>query len=224
MRYKQVKKLLSKLSDSGLKSLLFLLNKKQLVSLEKINEELHISITSHGKRALETQFPAFSPRFYKWQGQWSVVVFLRPPKGDKNFRFLRKKLLSLHFLGLTRGVFLYPGEVPEQVLKLCDQLYRDSILILNIQDWIFGDELQVIGLKSGLLDAKDSYSSISKEISRLIEKNEQKKGLIKSSEEEIVSVFHRLYQVLDGDCGVGNYYFPQEDGFLTLLKKLQGTV
>lgn len=222
--YDEAKRVLSKLSDSGLKSLLFLLNKKQLVSLEKINDETHMSITSHGKRALESQFPAFSPRFVQWQGDWSVMMFLTPPKGDKNYRFLRQKLLSFHFIGITRGVFVYPGDVPEEVIKLCDQLYRDSVVVLKNKEWVFGDDLKTIGMKSGLLDTKDAYSSISREISGLIEKNNSQKGLMKASEHEILSIYDRLYRTLEADCGLVGWYFPQETGFFSLLKSLQNLI
>jgi len=222
VEYAEIKTLLSGLSDSGIKSLLFLLKKNQLISLERFNEKLHASLTSHGKRSLESEFPAFSERLSMWRGEWSVIIFLKPPVGDKNFRFLRKKLLSLHFLPLSRGVFLYPGDIPENVTSLCDQLYREAALVLKTKEWVFGDELETIGLKSGISDTRESYSSISKEIDELIVKIDTTKGLMEGDREQILSVFYRLYLIMTEDMGIGAHYFPQEEGFFSLLLKLQG--
>lgn len=216
-----VKKLLSNLSDAGLKSLLFLLDKKQVILTEKIKDEQHVCITSNGKRMLEAQFPSILGLNEEWNGNWTQIVFLKPPNSDKNFRYLRKKLLSLNYIAISRGVFMHAGKLSQQLIELCDQLYKNSVLILSINKWEFGDELSIMGFKSVLSDVKDSYSSISREVDQLIDKINTQKGLTDSIQVEIYSVFNRYYKILTSDLGLINYYFPQEEKSLDLLNRIK---
>jgi len=152
------------LSKAGLKSLLYLLKGKQLIVGKKLGGRQLVSCTSHGMSALEEEIPVFSKERRQWSGKWSIIVFLKAPKGDNNFRYLRKSLVSVHTIGLTRGVFLYPGELPGHIYKLVNQLYRSSVVVFDSRSWEFGDEHLIIGSKTTVNDLIEVYSSISREI------------------------------------------------------------
>lgn len=222
--FREVEMLFPQLSQSGLRSLVFLLKKKSLVSLDERADGQYLCLTSHGKRALEVLFPAFSQERKEWGGEWSVLLFVEAPPSDNNFRYLRKQLLSNHWVTVKRGCYFYPGKIPERLLQLLDQLYRQSVLVFLAKDWSFGDETQIIGLKDSLKDILDSYSSISREIHQLIEKIDGKKELTYAYKDEITSLLYRLYQTFEFDIGITRYYFPQEREGRSLLFDLQNAV
>lgn len=185
--------LLPTMTNAGLQSSLLFLQEKKKIILERINSTQAVSITSHGIKSLEKAIPAFSQQRRQWSGEWWAIIFLQAPKHDKNFRFLRRVLLAEHSLPLTRGIFLFPGAITEKLSYELRNSYEGCVMVANFKNWTFGDDREVIGSILGLSDLANSYSSISKEISSLLEKESSIKRASNQSKMAICSVFDRLY-------------------------------
>jgi len=212
---------LPSLTPTGLQSSLLFLQDKKKVILERINGVSAISITSHGKRSLERVIPAFSPLRRQWKGDWLAVTFLQAPKHDKNFRFLRRVLLAEHALPLTRGVFLFPGNLTEKVSYELRNSYEGHVMVAAFRNWTFGDDREIIGSILGMSDLANSYSSISNEIASLLEKETSIKRSTNQSKIEICSVFDRLHSALKNDFGILHEYYPHISSGVDLVFSLQ---
>ena len=212
---------LPNMTASGLQSSLFFLQKKKKVVLEKIDSVQAVSITSHGMRSLEKAIPAFSQQRRQWRGEWWAIVFLQAPKHDKNFRFLRRVLLAEHSLPLTRGVFLFPGQLSEKLSYELRNSYEGDVMVAPFKNWTFGDDKEIIGSILGMSDLANSYSSVSKEIARLLENETDIKGLSDQSKMAISSVYDRLYTSLKNDFGILHEYYPHVTPGVDLVFSLQ---
>lgn len=221
VEYSYLEWLLPALSPAGLRSLLFLLEKKELIISDRINGDEMISITSFGLKSLTDHFPVFLTERINWTGDWSLITFLAHPKTDRNFRYLRRLLLDKKSFNLSRGVFLYPGNLPGSISDLLYKMYRSSVVVIKFREWQFGDDRKVMGQKVGMRDSIDGYSSISSEISRLIEQKKENEVLNHQQKSDILSVFDRLYRQLNDDFGLIHYYFPQVVGGIKLLDELK---
>ena len=218
--YQQLELVLPEMTPGGRRSLVHYLTQKLLIRTERINDQTNISLTSHGVAALVAQFPAFNQARQQWQGEWSVLIFQRGPKGDPHFRYLRQLLLDNHAFSLSRGVYLYPGALPSQVTNVCQEMYVGSVTVVAASNWLFGDERSLVNEQYLLLDLVEIYSGISKEINQLLELKNNQKRLTKKARLQIYSVFDRLFNVLAQDPGFLNYYYPDTSSAAVLLTQL----
>lgn len=219
--YNQLKLLLPNLTPGGRRSLVHYLKQKHLLRSERLGVESQLSLTPHGRDAIEKLFPALSARRMRWQGEWSVLIFINGPKGDPNFRYLRQLLLEHHALSLRRGVYLCPGEFPSQIMNELKQLYVGAVQVLTIDQWRFGDEQSLVEQHYKLSDVIEISSGISKEIEELLKRKKEQKGLTNKTKQQIFSVFDRLFDLLCQDPGLTHYYYPENDSSYQLLQKLQ---
>lgn len=218
--YQQLKYVLPEMSPGGRRSLIHFLTKKLLVRTQRFNNHTTITITSHGVDALVSQFPVFSKEMQSWQGEWSMLIFLKGPKGDPHFRYLRQLLLDQHAFSLSRGVYLYPGELPSQVSNLCREMYVGAVSVVKVNEWTFGDERGAVDEHYMLSDIAEILSGISSEINQLLEVKKEQKRLAKKLSLQIYSVFDRLFNVLSTDPGFLHYYYPQLPTTIKLLDQL----
>lgn len=210
------------LTSAGLASLLYLLEKRQLVESYQLSGTTLYRLTHYGNRLVESQIPALSTDRHQWNGQWTVVVGIKAPKSDQNFRYLREQLVSMQLISLTRGVFLYPGEkLPTNLQHTIETLYPHAVAVLSATQWQWGDVMAIIGHKIDITSLVGSYSGISSEVNRLIATNKTKKEIDHQSKIEIVSLFDRLYANLQIDFGLGKHFFPQEKFGRELLADIQ---
>ncbi len=222
--YSQLEWLLSDLTQSGRRSLVRLLEKKQLIFTDTITDQWRVSISTHGMNELEAQFPVLKRGDDDSVRLWTVVVFMDAPQQDPRFRYLRSQLVKHHLFSLKRGLYLYPGDLPRDVVSTLEEVYRSSVVVLKVDEWSFGDEQIVIGQKTELGDRLDVYSGISKEIERLLLKIDENKSLSNKQKERIASIFDRLYQSLGTDLGLTSRYYPQANSGMDLLNQLKSLV
>jgi len=221
LNFTKLRFLLPELSLSGFKSLLFYLEKNQYLLKHLINDEQLYSLTNYGKEQLEQQFPALSIARRNWQGNWTMIVFLEAIKTDQNFRYLRNFLLKNGCFALNRGIFLFPGQLNDLVLAELNGRYRQGVMVYQLGDCIVGDEQIVIGQKIALSDSLRVYSGISKELEGLIEIISFTKKLKDQSKLDFYSIYDRFVAYLAEDSGLIHHYYPQVEGPLTILSKLQ---
>ena len=209
--------LLSELKKSGFRSLISLLKSQQLI----VVQAGRVRLTTYGRDLLESQFPTFGERLDTWEGEWSVIVFLVSPRGDLRFRYLRKFLLGERCAQLSRGVYLYPGEVPSEVSKLLLKLYVGSVVVIKTKDWAFGDEKSIVNELFLLSDIKNAYSGIGDEAGQLLRRKNQGKGSSDQYKKVVYLVFDRLLEMLSLDLGLVHFYYLEEKGGKFLLSRLQ---
>ena len=93
--------------------------------------------------AIDISIPAFSPQRREWQGDWQGIFFLQAPKQDKNFRFLRRLLIGAFAVPISRGIFFYPGNLPEKITFELNSSYVGAVTVVQFKKWSFGDERQL---------------------------------------------------------------------------------
>jgi hypothetical protein len=214
--------LLPELSPSGQRSLVALLLKENLlekVPFELISDSLDwhtktkfsqvLRATEYAKVALRAQFSSF--RFFEepWQGQWSIISFLDSPKSDPQFRYLRTRLLAHNAGQLRAGTYLYPGELPAELLHQLTQLYVGSVVVWQTKNWRFGDERHIVGSLFGLQDTAQSFSSISSQLSGLLTNSNNKKSLTVKQKIHLFAVFNRWVATMEDCAGIYSWYYPQ---------------
>jgi hypothetical protein len=209
------------LTEGGLQSVLKFLEEHKRLVIERLDGQQLVSITSHGMRALEERIPAFSPQRRDWQGGWQAVIFLHAPKSDPNFRFLRRLLLGSFALPVSRGVFLYPGQLLEKIIFELNSSYEGSVMSTEFKKWTFGDEREIIGSILNFADQANSYSSISSEIDSLLTLDQPLIEFTDQAKLRFSSVFSRLFAVLKNDFGIQQAYLPQVKDGIMLLFELQ---
>lgn len=208
------------LTAGGVQSVLGYLQQRRRVVLERVSGVPAVSITTHGMRALEAKIPALAPSRRAWKGQWQAVFFLTAPSGDKNFRFLRRLLVEHFAVAVSRGVYLYPGGLPERLSFELRQGYEGAVMVTELADWTYGDEKEILGRILHWGDLMNAYSSISREVDRLLRIDSTIKGLNYQQKLQFSSVFSRLFNVMRGDFGLQKHYFPQGENGVDLLFSL----
>ncbi len=221
LSFSQLEQLLPELSVTGLHSSLFLLDKKDLLRIDKTKSEWRYSLSSHGQSYLEDLFPALTNINEEWRGEWSIMVFLSAPSTDKNFRYLRSFLTQNRAISLTRAVYLYPGLMTEKIKMELQKSYKNAVLVLKVKEWLFGDDFKIIGSKAGLTDLLELYSSISKELDRLISIKLNKKEFTQQEKNNFFSALNRFLGILENNIALLTFYFPEVEEPKKLLAKLQ---
>lgn len=224
LNLKQLRFLVPDLTQAGFQSLLFYLEKRGYLFKQIVNEEATYSLTNYGQEQLERQFPALSITKSNWRGQWTMILFLEAIRTDQNFRYLRSLLLKNNCLALNRGVFLYPGQLSQIVLAELKGRYRQAVMVYQLGECLVGDEQITIGQKIALSDSLKVYSGISKEVKQLIEIIGTIKKLNNQQKLDFYSIYNRFVAFLAEDSGIVQHYFPQVEGPLELLSKLQKIV
>jgi len=217
----QLRTVLPDLTDAGFKSLLFLLEKKQLLKVNKLEDDFSYALSSYAESLLEEKFPALLSKNDASLDGWSVILFLESPKTDKNFRYLRNFLTKNKAIALTRGVFLYPGSLAVNIKKELENSYRNAVAVMSLDKWLIGDEYTIIGQRAGLEDLFNLYSGISNQLDSLIIILNEKKDAKNQPKETLNSVFERFLEAVSVDSSLLQRYFPQLESAKNILKKIQ---
>lgn len=215
---------LSDLTEGGKRSLLHLLKKSGLINSERVLGSTSVGITQHGIKALEDQFPALSPKWDMWQGSWDCLVFVKAPKSDSQFRYLRSLLVAEGAISISRGVYASPISFSEKVTRECEQMYRESILMFSVGSWKIASLRSLIIDKYGLLDTVESYSGIINDVTRLLTVVDAKKRLTDRYKTELNLVYDRLTDILTEDPGFCRHYFNEVPNAKEILYKLNSII
>lgn len=217
---KTLREIFSNLSDGGFRSWLFQLEKQQLIYIDRVPERAYASLTSKGERLVRDLFPALDPQWEAWHGEWQLLLFLQAPSGDKQFRYLRQMVLQERGMPLARGAYLIPGAITRRLHLELQLKYADSVALCVVKDWVFGLEKPVILSYYDVTERASLYSSVSKEIDRLLTQNDTQKGLIKKHKELLYSELDRLFELVQDDPGFTHYYSPEVTSARAVLSKI----
>lgn len=216
----QLKNILPDLSDPGRRSLLSYLINQGLVSSERRGTQAWFRLTHDGERQLEEIFPCFQTSMRQWSGDLVLLVFLEPPKGDQEFRYLRNFLVNHWSTAISRGIYLWPQAMFDQYQRQLEPMYRKSWLVIKNGEWLVGDRRSFLQQHFAIDDLVTSYSGISKEIVQLLKLKKTVSSFSDQQKMTLYSVFHRLYSLIQKDSGLHFYYFPQVADPLKLLNQL----
>ncbi len=224
--------ILPELKKSGYRSLLNLLKNQRYIfteaaqkSFDSTQEQgLMIGLTSHGRNALEAQFPVLKSLNQPFIGDWNLITFIEAPSNDKQFRYLRQYLLNAHCGQLARGAYLYPGSLSIEVINTLNKLYIGKVLVTGLKSWNFGDERLTIDAVFHLSDLRSGYSGISKEVHSVLRKFNSQKSIENRDKTSIHMVFDRLVELLSQDLGLLLYYSPDVKSGPDLLFQLQDLI
>lgn len=211
--------LVPSLTLSGRRSLLTQLKQKKYITIDSVDQTKELFLTTHGAAALTAHFPALSASLDNWQGEWAILVFQQSPKSDPQFRYLRQLLLEARAGQLSRGVYLYPKALPDQIEHQLS-FYIGSVVVLSVAGWQLGDERSVIVPLFQLSDVISGLSGISREVDSLLSSRIDKKRTIIQQREVFHAVYDRLLSVLQFDLGLHKRYFSQVITVKELVLKL----
>ncbi len=216
----QINQILPELSASGRRSLLSYLVTQKIISSERRGMETWFRSTRDGERLLEEAFPCFQSAMRRWDGTLVLVVFLDPPKGDGEFRYLRNFLVTHWAIAISRGIYAWPMSLFEQYQRQLESIYRSSVLVITNGNWLIGDQRSFLQHRFAINELVISYSGISKEINQLLKLKKSISSFSDQQKLNLYSVFHRLYSLIQKDSGLHYHYFPQVVDPVKLLTQL----
>ncbi len=225
--YEQLSLLFPDYTAGGRRSLIHYLQEQHLLKTDRHGQKTGFSLTTHGREAVESLFPALSERYRETINSglnWYAIIFLQAPKGDQHFRYLRRQLVDNHSLALSRGVYLYPGPLPGWLQADLHNRYIGAVQVLTVKKWQFGDEQATVDSYYKLSDLVEILSGLSSEIEKLLMIKSEQNSLTNKNKQQLFSVFDRLFEVIKDDPGFSDYYFPQTPSSFSLLKRLQGII
>ncbi len=216
----QLKLCVPDMTDGGYRSLLLFLQRKKYLVKENVGGSLYYSLGKLGREVLRAKFPALNETWQHWNGEWSAMAFIKAPKSDPQFRYLRQLLLGDHVLPLARGVYLAAGGFSPQVINICNTLYQDSLIIFSVGEWEFGLDRPIIVEYYDLASIASVYSSIGTSIDQLLNIFNNSKNRTDQQKLLITTTIDRLWSGLKEDPGFTTYYFPGLLDIASLLKKI----
>lgn len=225
----QLELLVTDLSTSGMRSLLYRLRQLGCISTLDLESGVHYYLTQKGAEALIRRIPALRLRDHEWSGVWHQIVFLNAPTVDPAFRNIRNFLQSRNAILITRGVYLIPDFISEdlqQQFKLNDahSEYGGSVFLTVVGGWGNDVTIRTLITLNGLEDLHVTYSSISKDIDDLLSIISVKQRLTDRSKLEIAMVFARFWEVLGEDGGVSGSLQMHSITPHSLLQRVQNLV
>jgi len=212
------------LKSSSFRSLLYLAKARGWLDLQTVAGERVIIGNRQALTVLEPHFPALLGVWDNWEGQWLSLVFNRPPKTDKQFRFLRNWCQAHHCLQLSRGVYLAPDVYLTNYLSELKPIYDHSIYILSSREWQNDNVDQVAREKYQVVELSNQYSGISNQINGLLKIIDLQKKLDDQHIEQLPALFERLFVAITADLGVIRYYFPHLESVWSLIGGWQSLV
>ncbi|MFZ1721175.1 MAG: hypothetical protein WAU07_01595 [Microgenomates group bacterium] len=221
LRQGQIHMFLPELSVAGLRSALYRLIDKGLVSNLNLEEGQEYYLTRNGTELVRNSFPALNLVTESWQGKWLQIVFISGPAHDSDFRNLRSILSQRGAQQVTRGVYLLPDIGLDGLLKICLEKYQESIQIQRIEEWLIGGDKRWVIELFDLESLASAYSGISKEIDRLLARAKRLERLTEREKKQFSMVFNRFWEVLGVDCGIADSFIVASPHPISLLSKLQ---
>ncbi len=213
---------------AGRRSLIYYLAKENQIWLERHLGKLRVGLTAQGTRQLQRQFPALSGSD-RSMPIWQLLLLKDAPKNDPHFRTLGGLCLKYRALRLARGIYAYPGELPSALEMHVRSLYSDvNLARCTVGEWLVGLDRPQIVAYYDIEHLAAIYSSISREIDRLLMQYSSDNEFIYPTIINIYSVIDRLETALIADYGLVSSYFPETprcadlvDSIGTILKRIE---
>ncbi len=113
------------------------LQRRGVVKVEQIGDELVVKITDQGKKEiLKYKWADFKPKSGKWDGLWRMVFFDIAEKQRKSRDELRDFLKMLGMQQMQESVFVCPHDISGEVKYLREILGVPHAVKLAVLKWI----------------------------------------------------------------------------------------
>lgn len=211
---------LTTLTTSGFRSVVHSLEQRELLTVTRLDTS-YLQLTPAAIDLVQARFPAVSAKWQHWDGSWSMVLFLRSSKADRQFRRLRSLLVASDFQQVSRGAYIFPGELPVKIESELKSLYADAVVVCSVNQWRFGHNPQQFYLQNNAEAVFAAYSSISKRLSDLLIQKNIKKSLTDSQKGQLFSDFDIFWETIATDLGFFQYFFPNKIGAEQVLTQFQ---
>lgn len=227
LTYDHLRLFLPRLTSSGLRSLVTVMRQQGYLEVERVLDQTYVRATPLGKQAVEREYVLLAAGSSAGNAGgngavgWATLVFLDAPPGDKQFRYLRSLLVKYRAISLTRGVYIYPFQFPPALVEECMARYAQSVVLGQLTNWVIGDDRGIAISHFQILDLVQTYSGISKEMQRLIDRKKLFRALNDQEKQQLYSLFDRMHASFQEDYGLIPIYFPQLIGGPELLAQLQ---
>lgn len=205
------------LSAEGKRSLVVQALKMELIWQENRSEGQFLGITQKGRGTITGIFPAL--QLVK-PLNWSLLIFGKAKSSDPGFKSLSQLLRKEKWMAISRGVFLYPFSLTEQMNQVISSLYTSNVFVINNPQWSYGLDRSKIVQYYQLEQINNIYSGISKEIDSLLTKIEERKALSQRDIFSISNCIERCESVLHDDSGLLSAYFQRSINSQDCLKKI----
>ncbi len=222
--YSHIAYLVPNLSYEGRRSLLNILRLKKYINVEKFGNKKYISLTSFGQDYVEKNFLFLNKQRQKWRGKWLMIIMISSNGNKSIFKGLRTSLMRIGCISLERGIYMYPGDFDYALENIVKKKFKSSIIILSLENWVFGDERLFIINKFNLINLLNDYSEISKEIDKLLIKTKNKEKLNDRHLKRIFALYSQLFSLFGDDLGFLSYYFSDNYDGLKMLKLVQSLI
>lgn len=208
------------LSGGGARSLLHVLKKKQVIASAMQEGKPGIVLTTYGQAMLQKKFPFLvaqevhqEPLTRSYHG----IIMIRPSEADPHFRQLKKVMARYRVMNLQRGVYILQGEVPQELVTLCQEKYFLSILFFELGKWHIPNAELYFSTLYNYSDVDKALSGIGKELDTLIVKKNQISALNHQQKLLLFSVFDQIFLQLWENAGL---FFTQPALFAQVVKLL----
>lgn len=153
--------------------------------------------------------------------RWLLVVCLRSPEFDPQFKRLGAFLLGLSGCRISRGIYLVPDWYKHQIQDRIGLKYRSSVVIFDSGEWLVGDQSQLLSQWYAVADRVSIYSGISSEISSLLDDSQVSMSWSDQQKSHFVSVFDRWWELVSREDGLGPHLDSRVPNLVHLLSSLQ---
>jgi len=125
-----------------------------------------------------------------------ILVFLKSPSSDPHFRQLKQIMTKYPFTQAQRGVYLIQGDVPAEILLLCQEKYFPHVIFASIEKWHLDNRDIISTAPKSYSDISSSLSGISKLLTSLTKEIKRKTAANHQDKSEIFSVFQQLFLLM----------------------------
>ena len=117
------------------------LERRNIISLEEINNEVHVILEEKGKQKVAqyslAKIMEYKRRQKKWNGKW-YMVFFDIPESQRNKRdYLRKFLRNVGFYQFQKSVYIFPFECEQEI-----EYIRNIVESAKYTKYIIADKIE----------------------------------------------------------------------------------
>ena len=200
--YSMLAQLFPDLTAGGLRSLVHLLKQKDLLMVIRKEGRTVVSISPYGRILLEKRLPFLALAVVQADDPISLAASTLPyhclilrdsVPSDPQFRQLKKVLALYHFLKVQPRVYFLQGELPQELLRLCEEKYFAAVWLFAITDWHLPNNYLFFSKENSYSDVTAILSGISSNVVKLIEKKDGHSDLKHQQKKALFSVFDQIF-------------------------------
>lgn len=176
------------------------------------NQRPFFRLTGLGRQQLLGFFPIALGQKRVWDRRWRLVIInhQRPPS-QSQWRQALKKIKSLGFQQLTRGVYLTPLPV-SQILQdfFLERNLLGKLFFIESRRFLAGDDQKLAKNVWKWEEIEKNYQSLIRESRRVLKKLKIDKELEDEAKKEIAELFDNYFFLLAADPGLPKRVLPTD--------------